>query len=42
MLADFEDVKVKEPVISVDDKRSLWRMHESVSLKDGKFCFSIL
>ena len=41
LMADFEDVKVKDPVMSVDDKRALKRMEETVCLKDGKFCVGI-
>ena len=41
LMADFEDVKIKEPVMSVDDKRALRRMQETVCLKGGKFCVGI-
>ena len=41
LMAGFEDVKVKEPVMSVYDKRALKRMKETVCLKGGKFCVGI-
>jgi hypothetical protein len=37
LMVDFEDMKVSEPVMSVDDKRALKMMQETVSQVDGKF-----
>ena len=41
LMADFEDVKWKDPVMSVDDKRALKRMQNTVCIKGGKFCVGI-
>ena len=41
LMADFEDVKVKEPVMSVDDKRALKTMRDTVHMNEGKFCVGI-
>ena len=41
LMADFEDVKCKEPVMSVDDKRALKTMRDTVHMDDGKFCVGI-
>ena len=41
LMADFEDVKLKEPVMSVDDKRALKTMEETVCIQGGKFCVGI-
>ena len=41
LMADFEDVKHHEPVMSVDDKRALKTMQETVHLSEGKFCVGI-
>ena len=38
LMADFDDVKCKEPVMSVDDKRALKTMQETVHMNSGKFC----
>ena len=41
LMADFEDVKWKDPVMSVDDKRALKTMQDTVCIKGGKFCVGI-
>ena len=41
LMAEFEDVKVREPVMSVDDKRALKTMQDTVVIKEGKFCVGI-
>ena len=41
LMADFEDVKCKDPVMSVDDKRALKVMQETVHMSGGKFCVGI-
>ena len=41
LMADFEDVKCHEPVMSVDDKRALKTMRDTVHVKEGKFCVGI-
>ena len=41
LMADFDDVKVKEPVMSIDDKRALKTMQETVCIQGGKFCVGI-
>ena len=41
LMADFEDVKVREPVMSVDDKRALKTMQDTAVIKEGKFCVGI-
>jgi hypothetical protein len=37
LMADFEDVKTCEPVMSVDDKRALKTMQDTIKTVDGKF-----
>ena len=37
LMADFEDVKLKDPVLSVEDKRALKTMQEIVSIVNGKY-----
>ena len=41
LMADFEDAKVEGPAMSVDDKRALKVMEDTVCIKDGKFCIGI-
>ena len=41
LMADFEDIKCKDPLLSVDDKRALKIMQESVHISAGKFCVGI-
>ena len=41
LMADFEDVKCKELVMSVDDKRALKTMRDTVHMNGGKFCVGI-
>ena len=41
LMADFEDVKCNEPFMSVDDKRALKMMRETVHMSEGKFCVGI-
>ena len=36
LMADFEDVKCKEPVMSIYDKRALKTMRETVHMNEGK------
>ena len=37
LMADFEDVRIKEPVMSVDDRRALKTMQDTIHMEDGKF-----
>ena len=37
LMADFEDVRIKEPVMSVDDRRALRTMQDTIRIEDGKF-----
>ena len=37
LMADFEDVRINEPVMSVDDRRALKTMEDTIHMKDGKF-----
>ena len=41
LMADFEDVKTKNPVMSVDDRRALKVMQESVKIENGKYVVDI-
>ena len=41
LMADFEDVKCKEPVMSVDDKLALKTMRDTVHMDGGKFFVGI-
>jgi hypothetical protein len=41
LMADFEDVKHKEPLMSVDDKRALRIMQDTVTFDEGKFKLGI-
>ena len=36
-MADFEDVRIKEPVMSVDDRRALKTMENTIHMENGKF-----
>ena len=37
LMADFEDIKLTQPAMSVDDRRALKTMQDTVHIKDGKF-----
>ena len=41
LMADFEDVKCKDPAMSIDDKRALKTMRDTVHINGGKFCVGI-